>query len=239
MEPSLGIVHFLAQADAVGKAIIVILALMSVASWYLTLLKLLGNAVEARAARRFLGHFRDGGAGDDGAAPGEAFGRIARDGMAASEHCRQHASSRFADTGPGELVARVLRQRVQAESARRERGLAFLAATASSAPFIGLFGTVWGIYHALLAIGLSGQGTLDKVAGPVGEALVMTAAGLGVAIPAVLAYNYLVRANRVHAGEMNQFASDLFTLLATGAPLRTGAHRTATAPRGTAVPEAA
>jgi biopolymer transport protein ExbB len=221
MEPSLGIAHFLSQADAVGKTIIAMLAAMSVACWYLTLLKLLGNAVEGRAARRFLAAFNAAGARADAAAPDEAFGRIARDGVAAAEHCRRHATPRFADTGPGELVARVLRQRVQAESARRERGLAFLAATASSAPFIGLFGTVWGIYHALLAIGLSGQGTLDKVAGPVGEALVMTAAGLGVAIPAVLAYNYLVRANRIHAGAMNHFANDVFTLLATGAPLAT------------------
>ncbi len=97
-----------------------------------------------------------------------------------------------------------------------EYGNTYLATVASSAPFVGLFGTVWGIYHALLAIGMSGQSTLDKVAGPVGEALIMTAIGLAVAIPAAVAYNTFTRANRNALGELNAFAHELFTLLATG-----------------------
>jgi biopolymer transport protein ExbB len=94
-----------------------------------------------------------------------------------------------------------------------------LASVGSTAPFLGLFGTVWGVYHALVAIGLSGQGTLDKVAGPVGEALIMTALGLAVAIPAVLAYNTLVRSNRLVLARLDAFAHDLFAVLTTGSHL--------------------
>ena len=98
-----------------------------------------------------------------------------------------------------------------------ESGLTVLASVGSTAPFVGLFGTVWGVYHALINIGMSGQGTLDKVAGPVGEALVMTALGLAVAIPAVLAYNAMVRGNRVVLAQLDSFAHDLFAFLTTGA----------------------
>ena len=91
-----------------------------------------------------------------------------------------------------------------------------LASVGSTAPFVGLFGTVWGVYHALVAIGLSGQGTLEKVAGPVGEALIMTALGLAVAIPAVLAYNGFVRANRLVLAQLDAFAHDLYAVLTTG-----------------------
>ena len=94
---------------------------------------------------------------------------------------------------------------------------------AATAPFIGLFGTVWGIYHALVGIGAAGQATLDKVAGPVGESLVMTAGGLAVAIPAVLGYNALTRRNRVVLGRLDALGHDLLTLALTGAPLRRGA----------------
>ena len=100
-----------------------------------------------------------------------------------------------------------------------EGGLTLLASVGSTAPFVGLFGTVWGIYHALVAIGMSGAGTLDKVAGPVGEALIMTAIGLAVAIPAVLGYNFIVRANRMTLSRLDSFAHDLFTFLTTGAKI--------------------
>jgi biopolymer transport protein ExbB len=98
-----------------------------------------------------------------------------------------------------------------------ESGLTILASVGATAPFVGLLGTVWGIYHALIAIGVSGAGTLDKVAGPVGEALIMTALGLFVAIPAVLGYNFIVRGNRVTLARLDGFAHDLFSFLATGA----------------------
>ncbi len=115
-----------------------------------------------------------------------------------------------------------MRQGIEEEAERLERGLTLLASVGSTAPFVGLFGTVWGIYHALLAIGISGQGTLDKVAGPVGEALIMTAIGLAVAIPAVLGYNALTRRNRIVLGRLDAFGHDLLTLAVTGAPLERG-----------------
>jgi biopolymer transport protein ExbB len=121
-----------------------------------------------------------------------------------------------------EVVTRVLRQEMNRTSARLESGLTLLASVGSTAPFIGLFGTVWGIYHALLQIASSGQVMIDKVAGPVGEALIMTAAGLAVAIPAVLAYNAFTRTNRVVMAELDGFAHDLHALVTTGQRLESG-----------------
>ena len=115
-----------------------------------------------------------------------------------------------------------MRRVISRETARLESGLSVLASVGSVAPFVGLFGTVWGIYHALASISASGQATLDKVSGPVGEALIMTAFGLAVAIPAVLAYNALVRSNRNLLGQLENFAHDLHILLTTGAPLNGG-----------------
>ncbi|MBS0590092.1 MAG: MotA/TolQ/ExbB proton channel family protein, partial [Proteobacteria bacterium] len=111
---------------------------------------------------------------------------------------------------------RALRQGVARESGRLETGLTWLATTGSTAPFVGLLGTVWGIYHALLKIGASGNASMDVVAGPVGEALIMTTIGLGVAIPAVLAYNVFNRANRVTLGEFDEFAHDLHDYFVSG-----------------------
>jgi biopolymer transport protein ExbB len=115
--------------------------------------------------------------------------------------------------GLGEYLTRTLNNAVDREAAAAEHGLTVLASAGSAAPYIGLFGTVWGIYHALVQIGMSGQGTLDKVAGPVGEALIMTALGLAVAIPAVLAYNAFNRRNRVWLARLESFAHDLYVLL--------------------------
>ena len=122
-----------------------------------------------------------------------------------------------------EVVTRSLRQEINQTSARLESGLTLLASVGSTAPFVGLFGTVWGIYHALLTIAGSGQVLIDKVAGPVGEALVMTAAGLAVAIPAVLAYNAFTRVNRLALAELDGFAHDLLALVTTGSRVRDGA----------------
>ena len=117
-----------------------------------------------------------------------------------------------------------MRRSVAETAANLEQGLSVLASVGSVAPFVGLFGTVWGIYHALAAMGASGQATLDKVAGPVGEALIMTAIGLVVAIPAVLAYNAFVKQNRVINAKLDAFAQDLHIVLTTGAPLATAAN---------------
>jgi biopolymer transport protein ExbB len=114
-------------------------------------------------------------------------------------------------------VTRELRQCLDEFTARLQGGLAVLASVGSTAPFVGLFGTVWGIYHALLGIGAAGQATIDKVAGPIGEALIMTALGLAVAIPAVLAYNALVRGHKGVLHTLKRFAHDLHALFVTGA----------------------
>ena len=138
---------------------------------------------------------------------------------AASQSRRSDAAtpSLNAASDPGELITRTLRQEINRVSARLENGLTLLASVGSTAPFIGLFGTVWGIYHALQAVSASGQMQIDKVAGPVGEALIMTALGLMVAIPAVLAYNAFVRVNRLTLAELDGFAHDLHAYLTIGA----------------------
>jgi biopolymer transport protein ExbB len=126
-------------------------------------------------------------------------------------------------------VTRCLRNGIDEFTARLQSGLAILASVGSTAPFIGLFGTVWGIYHALVAIGTSGQASIDKVAGPIGEALIMTAFGLAVAIPAVLGYNALVRGNKGMLNGLNSFAHDLHAYFVTGARVDSG-QATATSP---------
>ena len=133
-----------------------------------------------------------------------------------------------------EFLTRAMRRVIDEDTARLESGLTVLASVGSTAPFVGLFGTVWGVYHALVAIGMSGQGTLDKVAGPVGEALIMTALGLAVAIPAVLAYNAFVRSNRLVLARLDAFAHDLFAVLTTGSHVGDTGGRGAAAslPRG-------
>jgi biopolymer transport protein ExbB len=139
--------------------------------------------------------------------------------ISAVHHHRNHRqqAERIGDRSTmDEFVTRALRKTILAETAHLESGLTALASIGSTSPFIGLFGTVWGIYHALLGIASGGIATLDKVSGPVGEALIMTAAGLAVAIPAVLAYNALTRANRMVIAELDGFAHDLHTFLTTG-----------------------
>jgi len=205
-----GFAGFLAQTDAVGKAILAILLLMSIATWTLIVSKSAGVMLERRKGARFLRAFQASTHDDamaralDGRRPDEPFSRLASHALGAHRK------------GDGEFLARALRRAIDEDAARMESGLTVLASIGSTAPFVGLFGTVWGVYHALVAIGLSGQGSLDKVAGPVGEALIMTALGLAVAIPAVLAYNGFVRANRVALARLDAFAHDLYAGLAAG-----------------------
>ena len=219
-----GFASFLAQTDAVGKAILAAMALMSIASWTVIVSKALALALERRRSARFLEAFWnapsvaavEAALGDAPAEDGPQ--RLAAEAIAATHHHRRQRGARLAEAGSSaEFLTRALRRTLDEQAARRESGLTLLASVGSTAPFVGLFGTVWGVYHALVAIGLSGQGTLDKVAGPVGEALIMTALGLAVAIPAVLGYNAFVRANRLSQARLEGFAHDLFTLLTTGA----------------------
>ena len=225
MNESLGFAHFLTQTDMVGRGVLLLLFALSVASWYLILTKGLANLRAGRYAAAFLSQFWNAASLTEAkemlARQGadNAFAKMARQALGTTEEDRaqQGLHKLAAAGGLGEYLTRVLRNGVDQESARIEHGLTVLASTASAAPFIGLFGTVWGIYHALVQIGMSGQGTLDKVAGPVGEALIMTALGLAVAIPAVLAYNAFNRRNRLWLAQLDAFAHDLYALITVGA----------------------
>jgi biopolymer transport protein ExbB len=223
METRLGLAHFITQADGVGKFVLGVLLLMSVATWYLVLSKGIQIGLTRRRSRRFLRQFWAAGSLAEvhgrlhATGADDPFSDLAHEGFTAVEQHGRRGGERLIDAGSAEeYLTRALRRSIERSTARLESGLTVLASVGSSAPFIGLFGTVWGIYHALLAIGLSGQGTLDKVAGPVGEALVMTALGLAVAIPAVLAYNAFVRLNRVVLAELDSFAHDIFAFMSTG-----------------------
>jgi biopolymer transport protein ExbB len=224
MEAQLGFAHFVGQTDGVGKFVLGVLLLMSIATWYLILTKGMQIVGTRNRSRRFLREFWAAASLVDVHARLHAqgthdpFSDLAHDGFTAVEQHTRKGAERLIDAGSAdEYLTRALRRSIERTTARLESGLTVLASVGSSAPFVGLFGTVWGIYHALLAIGLSGQGTLEKVAGPVGEALVMTAAGLAVAIPAVLAYNAFVRRNRMLLAELDGFAHDIFTFVSTGA----------------------
>lgn len=147
----------------------------------------------------------------------EPFSKIALDAAQAAAHHQRHEGSRLVESlNRSEFVDRALRQAVTRESMSLEAGLTVLATVGSTAPFVGLLGTVWGIYGALIKIGATGQASIDAVAGPVGEALIMTAVGLFVAIPAVLAYNFFVRMNRITNSKFDTFAHDLHDFFATG-----------------------
>lgn len=148
----------------------------------------------------------------------EPFSKIALDAAQAAAHHQRHEGSRLVESlNRSEFVDRALRQAVTRESMRLESGLTVLATVGSTAPFVGLLGTVWGIYGALIRLGAGGQASIDAVAGPVGEALIMTAVGLFVAIPAVLGYNFFVRLNRITNNKFDTFAHDLHDFFATGA----------------------
>ena len=224
-----GVSSFLAQSDAVALSVLFILLVMSIASWYLIVLKTILNAKMRRRVRDFLDSFWSAPSIDVVAAqlaqkePQDPFARVAAHSVEASRHYRKSATAGLTQAGgQDEFLTRSIRRAITRETAALESGLTVLASVGSTAPFVGLFGTVWGIYHALIGIGMSGSATLDAVAGPVGEALIMTAAGLAVAIPAVLAYNAFTRGNRVVLAELDGFAHDLHAFLTTGAKLDSG-----------------
>lgn len=230
MEPSvalsspastLGLAHYWAQGDAVSHGVAYVLLLMSVLSWFYILSKSWSSWRVRRSASAVESFWNAPSLEDAIAQLRQAdseniYTPLAAQGAQAAS-IRSDAKSLNAAADPGELITRTLRQEINRVSARLENGLTLLASVGSTAPFVGLFGTVWGIYHALLAVSASGTVQIDKVAGPVGEALIMTALGLAVAIPAVLAYNAFTRVNRVTLAELDAFAHDLHAFLTTGA----------------------
>ncbi|MFM9913228.1 MAG: MotA/TolQ/ExbB proton channel family protein [Methylophilaceae bacterium] len=218
-----GFADFLHNIDGVGLFLLITLVLMSVSTWFLILSKSVANRNMRRSARSFLRAFWDAPDLQQVAKkltedpPRNPFSHLAHHGFRAIAQHGANSGIRLIEAGSQqEFLTRSLRRAIEQDTARLESGLTLLASVGASAPFVGLFGTVWGVYHALISIGNSGQSTLDKVAGPVGEALIMTALGLAVAIPAVLAYNFFTRYNRVMLSELDGFAHDLFAVMSTG-----------------------
>jgi biopolymer transport protein ExbB len=205
------------QGDLVAKGTLVVLVIMSIGSWYVLLSKLVAQARmagQARAAQKAFWAADTVRQGADLLNKASPFRFIAESALEAT---RKHEGL-IGQVDLNTWVAQSIERAVGTVQSRTQDGLAVLATVGSTAPFVGLFGTVWGIYNALVKIGASGQASIDKVAGPVGEALIMTAIGLAVAVPAVLGYNWLVRRNKVGMDTVRAFSSDLHTvLLAAGA----------------------
>ena len=229
--PSLGFAHLLAQSDAVGKTLLALLVLMSIASWALIAIKSVAHWQRQRRGVAFLTLFWNAHAMDEvqhelsthGAH--DPFSHLSAHALHAQQHHARHGATRLADAGSAsDFITRTLKKVLDEETMRLESGLTVLATVGATAPFVGLFGTVWGVYHALVAIGMSGAGTLDKVAGPVGEALIMTGIGLAVAIPAVMAYNTFARSNRVLTARLDAFAFELHSFLTLGHAPGAAAH---------------
>lgn len=215
--------HLLQNFDLVGWVVFITLAVMSILSVYWIVINFVKNARLRASSDRVVSTFWETPNAQDAIrfmeeqGRSEPFSKIALDAAQAAAHHQRHEGSRLVESlNRSEFVDRALRQGVTRESSRLESGLTVLATVGSTAPFVGLLGTVWGIYHALIRIGATGQASIDAVAGPVGEALIMTAIGLFVAIPAVLSYNFFVRLNRVTNNKFDTFAHDLHDFFATG-----------------------
>ncbi len=228
MESQFGIANLWTQGDIVTRFVAILLLAMSLASWMVLIIKALEIARYKKLAKNAADfwHSEDFAAALEklGSDPANPFRQLAVEGREATAHHRNTKVHLHDTLDVSDWVTRCLRNSLDEFTARLQSGLAILASVGSTAPFVGLFGTVWGIYHALLAIGISGQSTIDKVAGPIGEALVMTALGLAVAIPAVLGYNALVRGNKSVLIKLSSFAHDLHAYFVTGARVGTGAN---------------
>lgn len=217
----LNLAHYWSQGDAVSHAVAYVLLVMSILSWYYILSKTWSSWRIRKSAGALEGFWKAPTLNDAIATIRHSDSENVYTPLAAQSaeaaNIRAQEGSLNAATDPSELITRTLRQEINRVSARLENGLTLLASVGSTAPFVGLLGTVWGIYHALIAVSTTGTVQIDKVAGPVGEALIMTALGLAVAIPAVLAYNAFTRVNRVTLAELDAFAHDLHAYLTTGA----------------------
>jgi biopolymer transport protein ExbB len=220
MQTPSGLATFWQNADSVSHSIAYLLLVMSLLSWFIIFKKIFDIVASRRAAKSAQGEFWNHADLNNGIAwlsskDHQRFfsGLAAKASQAAWLEPNESLSKHFDRES---LITRTMRQEINQSTTRMESGLTVLASVGSVSPFVGLFGTVWGIYHALINIAANGQVLIDKIAGPVGEALIMTAAGLAVAIPAVLAYNALVRANRVTVSELEGFAYDLLGTLTTG-----------------------
>ena len=204
------------QGDYVAKGTLVILIIMSMGSWYVIFTKLFEQRTMLKSARESADTFWKASsvkAGATALAEGTAFHYIAQQGIKAADH---HEGTMVETIDKHTWIGMSVDRAVGSVQSRLGDGMAVLATVGSTAPFVGLFGTVWGIYNALVKIGISGQASIDKVAGPVGEALIMTAIGLAVAVPAVMGYNWLLRRNKAVLDQTRAFAGDLQNVLLAG-----------------------
>ncbi len=204
------------EGDFVSKGTLLILFIMSLGSWYIGIVKLIEQSRMLREAKEAKLTFWAAPTVEEGArklAEDSAFRYLADEGIKAATH---HDGDMTSSIDLSTWIGMSLQRAYDEITDRLQGGLAFLGTVGSTAPFVGLFGTVWGIYHALTAIGISGQASIDKVAGPVGEALIMTAIGLAVAVPAVLGYNWMVRRNKTCIGHVKHFSSELHMVLLAG-----------------------
>ncbi|MGA8278398.1 MAG: MotA/TolQ/ExbB proton channel family protein [Rhodanobacteraceae bacterium] len=215
--------------DALGWIVFVTLCVMSILSWYFIVANFIRNTMIRARMEKVIATFWETPSAQEAVRfmedqpKSEPFSKIALDCASAAAHHQRNEGSRLVEAlNRSEFIDRALRQAVARESMRLEGGLTLLATVGSAAPFVGLLGTVWGIYHALISIAASGNASMEAVAGPVGEALIMTAFGLFVAIPAVLAYNFYVRQNRLTYARFDEFAHDLHDFFATGSRVETG-----------------
>lgn len=211
----------------VSRGTLIILSLMSMGSWYIIITKLLDQMKIFKQSKETSSKFWKASsiaAGSAALKEGSPFRFIAETGTKATQH---HDGALLEQIDLSTWVTMSIQRAVDKVQSRLQDGLSFLATVGSTAPFIGLFGTVWGIYNALIAIGMSGNASIDKVAGPVGEALIMTAFGLFVAVPAVLGYNWLVRRNKSAMEDVRSFSADVHSVLVSGAMSTSEAGRAA------------
>jgi biopolymer transport protein ExbB len=216
VENPYGIAAMVKEGDFVTRSTLIIMIIMSMGSWYIIFTKVFEQSKLMRSAKAAGEAFWNAGSirkGADALDEGSAFRFIAESGMKASDH---HEGGMTASIDKHTWIGMSIGRATENIQNRLQDGLAFLATVGSTAPFVGLFGTVWGIYHALTAIGISGQASIDKVAGPVGEALIMTAIGLAVAVPAVMGYNWLIRRNKGAMERVRSFSADLQNVLLAG-----------------------
>jgi biopolymer transport protein ExbB len=219
-----GLAALWAQGDAIIKSVAMLLLLMSIVSWYVIATRTWRTMRLRRAGRAVADFwhthsFAEGMALLDQQGANNPFRFIALEGQAAVDHHSSNKDDLHGQLSLAEWLSESLRGAIDDSTERMNAGLAVLASVGSTAPFVGLFGTVWGIYHALVGIGASGQASIEKVAGPVGEALIMTAFGLAVAIPAVLGYNAFIRSNKGVTNKLNRFARQLHAYFLTGSPV--------------------
>jgi biopolymer transport protein ExbB len=218
-----GLAALWSSGDIIARSVLVLLLIMSLASWYVMLTKLWDQRKLKQSARVVEKQFWTAPSIKDGVErlkKGDDFRGIAEDGLRAASHHDGRLTDRI---DLNEWITMSLQRAVDMVNSKLNNGLGLLATVGSTAPFVGLFGTVWGILNALVGIGIAGQASIDKVAGPVGEALIMTAIGLFVAVPAVMGYNWLLGRNKALQDALRNFASDLHAYLVSGARVDTGA----------------